>query len=207
MVEFSDSDPKSVWQNQPREDDDMSLKLLLAEAQKLGARARRNLVLPVSLTIVTAVTMLYLYFTRPLPATTVIIGSLVLLLVLAQAGRRVYTAYQIHKWVWPGTLTTELALTSSMNFYRVELERRYREAVRRSRPWVIVLFGAGLVLPLLYASLYGGRSPQNLAPFVFIVLVWMEFSLYTRKRDARKIRRELDELDEFEKGGPPEGSE
>lgn len=193
-----DNDPKAIWQNQPTEIDDMSLQRLLEQAQKLAARSRRGLVRPLVSALIGTALGVFIMISRPLPASAVLIWIVVLTLLWFPTGRRIYAAYQVHRWVWPGQLRTGVAVNTSLDFYRAELDRQHRAYARMVRPWLLVVVGLGFGLPIVMWAVNRGSSLQRIAPFVFILAAWVVVSWYARDNEARRIEREIRELDEFE---------
>ena len=193
-----ENDPKAIWQNQHTEIDDMSLQSLLERVQKLAARSRRDLVRPLISALIGTSLGVFVMMSRALTASAVLIWIVVLTLLWVPTGRRIYAAYQVHRWVWPGQLRTGVAVNSSSEFYRAELDRQQRAYARMVRPWLMVVVGLGLGLPIVMWAVNRGSSLQEIAPFVVILAAWVVVSWYARNNQARRIEREIHELDEFE---------
>jgi hypothetical protein len=114
-----------------------------------------------------------------------------------------YTAYQAHRWIWPGGLAANATLHTCLAYYRRELENRRdygRHIWRRSGlPVAFAAIAIILVPPLIRAL----ATPQELvkaAPFFILIAIWFAIVLPKQKRDQQKLQREIDELDVLERG-------
>lgn len=193
MSRESGPDLKRLWKEQPEEKNPMTLELLLDQARTVGARTRKQLALQFFLTL--AVTIFGTI--RFLDSSSFWLWVLIAVVLWVWTIRKAHAAYGIHQWTRPGDREVELALRDSIAFYRAELEREYRQAFYRLRPGVIVGTLAVAVVAVAAIVLAGGGSLVNLVPMLLFVAVWIAAAFYARQ-EARRIERELEELDRFE---------
>jgi hypothetical protein len=109
----------------------------------------------------------------------------------------IYFAWQTYQWIWPRPLWSDATLSSSLTFYRTELERRrdYTRQVWRRSGLIFCLLGLGMVIaPALLQS----PDPLGLVgkaiPFLSLLIVWAVSFLYQRRRSLRELNQEIDEL-------------
>jgi Flp pilus assembly protein TadB len=108
-----------------------------------------------------------------------------------------YAAYQAYKWTWPGTLPADATLSTSLGFYRGELERRHDYARHVWRRAGLTFCFAGLALVILPALIGAFRTPRlllNVAPLFVLLVIWFVVFFSMRRRNQRKLQREIDEL-------------
>lgn len=116
----------------------------------------------------------------------------------------IYFAYQAYKWIWPSNLPQDAPASTSLEFYRSELERRrdYSQHVWRRSGLTFCFLGLALVIaPALIASFYNPRLLVNTVPFFLLLTVWFVAFLYVKKRGQNRLQQEIDELRTFETDG------
>ena len=103
-----------------------------------------------------------------------------------------YGAYHARRWIWPGKLTSDAVASSSLEFYRRELERRrdYAEHVWRRSGLPVAFLGMAL---LLVPPLSKGLTVKA-APFFILLAGWLVAFYFQRKRDRARLQRDIDEL-------------
>ena len=109
----------------------------------------------------------------------------------------IYAAYQAYKWIWPSNLPPDAPVSTSLDFYRSELERRrdYRRHVWRRSGLTFCFLGLALALaPALIASLHNPALLLNALPFFVLLILWFAAFFIQKKRSQRKLQQELDEL-------------
>jgi len=180
-------DPKQIWQNQRREHPTMSLEEVRTRAYMAQAKARRNL----GVAFVFAI-LLMIFCTIAiveLPGPRVITAALMVVVLVA--------AYKAYKRIWsPQPLSPHAALRACTDFYRKELETQYRSVYGSvALTW---RFAAALII---YAWLTANIWARSVGPLVVRILIpsLLALILFLRRREARRLKRELDALDEFEK--------
>ena len=108
-----------------------------------------------------------------------------------------YFAYQSYKLTWPGRLALDANWSTSVEFYRRELERRRdygRHIWIRSGLWLCFLGLALILVPPMVLSIRTPRLLLNAVPFFALLAVWFVLFFFLRKREQEKLQREIDEL-------------
>jgi hypothetical protein len=111
-------------------------------------------------------------------------------------------AYQTYKWVWPSNLPPDAPVSTSLEFYRSELERRrdYRRHIWRRTGLPFCFLGmAMVVVPALIAALGAPRLLLNMVPFFLLLITWFVLFFLGKKRSQHKLQQEIDELRAFER--------
>jgi hypothetical protein len=191
--EFPMNDPKKIWQDQPTEAIKMSLDEIRRKAHKLHTKAR----LAALAWIVMGLALCVLFASSSAKAHALVerIGWGVLSLW------GLYGAYQGYKWIWPGTLATDATLSTSLAFYRSELERRHDYARHIWRRSGLTLCFGGLALVIIPALIEAFGTPRllvNAVPFFVLLVIWFVAFFSIRKRQQRNLQREIDELKALE---------
>ena len=170
------NDAPGLWQNQPSEPLQMTVEEIRMKAAQFQKKiARRNLREYVAVAIVVVVFTGYAIF---LPGALIKAGSI--LTVVAA----LFVAYRLHHKGSSRPVPAAIALSSSVEFHRKELERQ-RDLLRGVWLWYLGPFVPGMVLfglgagSVIWASglaaIFGG--------------VW-----WLNARAARKLQREIDAL-------------
>lgn len=187
--DFPMNDPKKIWQGQETEPIKMSLDEIRRKARKLQTKAR----LAARVWIVIGLSLSLAFAGSSARAQDLVerIGWGVLSLW------GLYGAYQAYRWIWPGRLAADATLSTSLDFYREELERQRdyaRHIWRRSGLWLCFTGLALVVVPPLIKALKTPRLLLNAVPFFFLLAVWFVAFFTLRKRGQQKLQREIDEL-------------
>ena len=112
-----------------------------------------------------------------------------------------YHVYQAYKWIWPGRLAADATLSTSLDFYRRELERKrdYGRHIWRRSGLAFCFAGLALiVIPALIKALETPRLLPNAVPFFVLLVIWFVVFFSMRKRNQQKLQREIDELKALE---------
>jgi FtsH-binding integral membrane protein len=191
--EFHLNDPKKIWQEQPTEPIKMSPDEVRRKAQTLQTKSRLKVV---------AAMIIGLFLSIAFARMAVVVDDVIPRIgwgMLSLYG--LYGAYAAYKWIWPGRLAADATLSTSLDFYRSELERKRdyeRHIWRRSG----AMFGfAGLALATITELIPALQTPRlllNAAPFFVLLAIWFVLLFYLRKRNRVKLQREIDELDALE---------
>jgi hypothetical protein len=192
------NDPRNIWQNQPKEPFKMSVDEMRHRAQRFQMKAR----FIVAYSIVLGLSVCFFFAWNSARAHEVLPRMGFGLLSLWG----IYAAYQAYKWVWPRTLAPDAAVSTSLEFYRGELERRRdytRHVWRRSGLTFCFLGLAMVVVPPLITALDNPRLLLNAAPFFVLLFVWFVAFFFQKKRGQKKLQQEIDELRTFEREGRP----
>jgi hypothetical protein len=104
-------------------------------------------------------------------------------------------ASMLHLWGTARTLPSDLALTSALDFYRVQLERQ-RDLSRGVWWWYLLPFAPGfLVLEIGQALAHPERMSRIIV--VSVVVMASGVGIYARsRRAAARIQRRIDRLKE-----------
>src|SRR6266849_6558943 len=114
--EFPMHDPKKIWQDQPTEPIKMSLDEIRRKAQKFQTKSRLKVLAGMVIGLFLCVS--FARMSAKVPDLVPRIGWGVLSLWA------LYCACQAYKWIWPRRLAEDATLSTSLDFYRSELERR-----------------------------------------------------------------------------------
>ena len=82
-----------------------------------------------------------------------------------------------------------------LEYYRAELERR-RDHLKNEWLWHGPLFLACVTLvAILTGHVFSGYQPlRNILPLLVLLAVWTAFTVSRRRRQAKELQREIDEL-------------
>jgi hypothetical protein len=108
--------------------------------------------------------------------------------------------YFLNRGMWPTIMPEDAGLSSGLEFCREEIERR-RILLRRIILWSfgpIALALATLILALAMIGTEDRRLLPNGLPFLILVAAWIFGYFVMREREARDLKREIDELDNLE---------
>ena len=190
--EFPMNDPQKIWQNQPTEPIKVSPDEIRRKAQKLQRKARMAALVSIVMGL-----FLFLWFARTFVRVHDVVPRIGWGLVSLWC---IYCAYHGYKQM--GRLASEAALCTSFEFYRRELERQRdfdRHIWRRSGLPLAFAGMAMIVVPGLIKALESPRLLLNAAPFFVLLAVWFVIFLSMRRRNRRKLQREIDELNVLER--------
>jgi hypothetical protein len=189
----SGNDPKTIWQNQPVEPSAMTLETIRRKARELHAKTRRELIgnIAAPLAVVVFAGLGVAIFDDS-PQRTVF----ALALAWALAGQ-----YFLHRGMWSATLPGDAALTTGLEFYRREIERR-RYLFRRVLKWsfgpMVLAIGA-LLLPIVTGGIAERGAYRNMIPFLTLLALWLVGFFVVRMRQQRELQREIQELNDIER--------
>ena len=188
------NDPRNIWQNQPKEPFKMSVDEMRLKAHRFQMKAR----LAVASAITTGLSVCVFFAWSCIRAHEVLPRMGFGLLSLWG----IYVAYQAYKWIWPRSLPPDAAISTSLEFYRTELERRRdysRHVWRRSGLTFCFLGLAMAVVPELIKSIGNPRLLPNSVPFFGLLIIWFVLFFRGKKRSQHKLQQEIDELRMFER--------
>jgi hypothetical protein len=193
--EFPMNDPKKIWQSQPTEAIKMSLDEIRRKAQKLQTKARMSALVTIVIGLVLCV-----FFGRAFAVAQNAVPRIGLGMLSLWG---LYAAYQAYKWTWPGRLAADATFSTSLDFYRSELERSrdYGRQVWRRAGLTFCFAGmAVVIIPGLIEALKTPRLLLNLLPFFVLLVTWLVVFFSMRRRKLRKLQGEIDELKMLERG-------
>ncbi len=187
------NDPRSVWQNQPKEPFKMSADEMRLRALRFQTKARLR-----AAAGITSALLVCAFFGWNAARTDELVPRLGLG-IISLCG--IFMAYSTYKWVWPGNLPADAPVSTSIEFYRSELERRRdygRHIWRRTGLPYLFLGMAMFLAPALIAAFGAPRLFLNMIPFFLLLILWFVLFFRGQKRGQRKVQQELDELRAFE---------
>jgi len=183
----NDRDLQALWQSQSPDGSAIALDEIRQMAQRLEHKvARRNRREYVACGVVVAV-FAWQMFT--MPSVTLRIGAG---LSIAAA---IAVAYMLHLWGTARTPPSDLALTSALEFHRLQLERQ-RDLLRSVWWWYLLPFAPGvLVLEIGQALAQPERRSHIIA--LSVVMMLIPVCIYAlNRRAAARIQRRIDRLKE-----------
>ena len=114
----------------------------------------------------------------------------------------IFMAYSTYRWVWPSNLPRDAPVSTSLEFYRSELERRrdYRRHILLRTGLPFCFLGMSMiVVPALIAAFGAPRLFLNMIPFFLLLAIWFVLFFRGKKRGQHKLQQEIDELRAFER--------
>lgn len=192
--EWSGTDPKAVWRNQPAEISPMTLKLIHWKARELQDRTRRRLLAtwtcPVLVLILYALSV-RMFRPLPLPVHMLFAGAF----VWSAAG-----VFVISRGLRARPIPQPSVPSTGLAFCREEIARR-RLLEGRQLWWSFAPQLAAVLLVIVGLVSVAGRR-ETLAkglPFLILVASWIFAYFVLRIRESKALEAELGELDAIEK--------
>jgi hypothetical protein len=193
-----ENDPRTIWQNQPTERSIMTLEKIRHKTQELHAKTRRqmigNSIMPL------AVFAFYGYGIAKFsnPALRTIFACAI---AWSLAGQ-----YFLNRGMWSAMLPGDAALSTGLESYRREVERR-RFFFSRIMLWQFgpVVFAIAILIVLIASLGTGNRGMPlkdallKMIPFLTLIVMWIAAVFVIRMRQQRELQREIDELNEIER--------
>lgn len=192
--DFPMKDPQEIWQNQPTEPLKMSASDLRRKALDRQSKARSEALS----TIIIGIILCFVFawsFARAHEMLARLGWGL-----LSLCG--IYAAYHAYKWIWPQSLPEEAPISTCLEFYRRELERRRDYPHRWWRSGLPLLLLLGMVMAGVGT---GARNAPphpflNALPFLLVLAIWAVAFLFMRKKLGREnLQQEIEELRAFER--------
>jgi hypothetical protein len=109
----------------------------------------------------------------------------------------VISLYRFRRLIWRRDPPRPDAIAApGLEYYRKQLEQR-RDHLRDAWLWHGPLFLACLILIaiLMGRAFQGSERLRSVVPLVVLLAVWTAFGLMRRRRHAKQLQRELDELE------------
>jgi Flp pilus assembly protein TadB len=185
---------KAIWKNQGRENSAMRAEEIQMKARRYHLRVRRE----ENVAVVLAIGMIALCvailakggWSGPGP---VVLAMLIL--VFFVFGRFVYQTIRKTGSIWPlsGGRTERDLSESCLRFYRTGLERQRRGY--DAGPWDLFLLVPLFVVVFAPLLVRGALQPLP----VVLIGICIVLAFLVRRREARRVRRELAALDAFER--------
>jgi hypothetical protein len=194
------NDIRSVWQSQTKKPSNVSLDVIRRKARRLGETGRERVVSTYVAALIVVVMALYISWQLDEIFFRMGAGALILWAVSL--------IYQARKAVSPGRLPLNATLSVSLDFYRQELERQisYLRAGRNTI-WPLLLSAVLFLTPFVRGAMgkpgvrgFDSRESMYfllgiLAPFLTMMVVWVNSVFVVTGRKLRAAQMELDELD------------
>jgi hypothetical protein len=106
--------------------------------------------------------------------------------------------YFLNRGMWSRAMPGDAALSTGLEFYRRELERR-QHLFRRVLLWSFGPILLAIATLILFLAMVGGaRFFPNGMPFLVLAVLWIAAYFGIRMRTQRELQREIDELNEIE---------
>ncbi|MEO8661460.1 MAG: hypothetical protein ABI693_23525 [Bryobacteraceae bacterium] len=184
----SQNDPRKVWQAQPTEPSMITLEKIRRKVRDLNAKTRRQLLGSVAVLLFVAV--FYAFGVKQFPTL-----RLPFALPIAWSALGLYF---LNRGMWPQAMPGDAALSTGLEFYRHEIQRR-RDLLRRTLLWSFAPIVLAIATFLLAVAKLGDKSLfPNALPFMTLVVVWIVAYFVIRLRERRDLQREIDELNNLE---------
>lgn len=190
------NDPKSIWQNQPTENRNMTLRLIQQRSRELRARTRKKLL--GTMVAPLAVILLYILTMRLFPA----FGQMLHVPMALALTWSLTGLFFLSRGMWPVVNLGDAGVIAGLQACRREVEKQ-RDLVRRGLLWTVgpILMAIGTFVVVLAVAGRGPRLIPNGLPFLVLLGVWIVATLVIRFREQQSLQREMEELDEIEREG------
>jgi hypothetical protein len=189
--DFHGKDPKTIWQNQPIEASTMTLEEMRQKARELHSKTRRELLGSIAVPLIVIGLSGWGVIITYDPVMRLMFGFAI---AWALAGQ-----YFLHRGMWPATLPGDAALSTGVEFYRLEITRR-RYLFDRVLPWSFgpaVLSIGAWILEIVRMGNKNNLNPSvKMIPFFTLLVIWLVTVFVLRMRQQRELQREIDQLDE-----------
>lgn len=175
----------------------MTLEKIRQKTQELRARTRRELIKSIAgPLIVAAICGFAMRF--PDPALRAMLAFVIAWSLTGQ--------YFLNRGMWPAMMPGDAALSTGLESYRREVERR-RFLFSRTMLWQFgpVVFAIAILIVLIASFGTGSRGMLlkealfKMSPFLTLVVLWLASLFVIRMRQQRELQREIDELNEIER--------
>lgn len=189
----SGNDPRTIWQNQPTEPSIMTMEKIREKTQEARAKTRRAMLgWIVTPLLVAGICGWGIAQVHGGPVVRAVFGFAI---AWSLAGQ-----YFLKRGVWSATLPRDAALSTGLESYRREVERR-RYLSGHFLLWSlapVVLALATFIVPLLNLGIKKGLL-FDMIPFLVLLVLWIAGVFVIRVRDQRELQREIDELNDIER--------
>ena len=190
--ELRGRDAGSLWRSQPGEESDVSIEpILSSRSSQLHAATRSEILTSVGAVVFFVAVLVWRNggVRDPWVAAGVCLAGAWVLVSLYRFRRSVQGS------------KPDAAAVSCADYYREELTAR-RDHLRSEWLWhgplvvACVIFGATLIR----RSMPAFQRFWSMAPLIAALAVWAVFGVVRRRRQARELQREIDEIDRERKG-------
>lgn len=185
----SENDPRHVWKDQPQEEPDVKLNLIVDHrTQQLYASTRSEIVVSIGAALFFLAVMAWRIDGPPDRLQQLGYG-LVLLWIAA-------SIYWFRDRIWrKDQPPVEAVAAPGLEYYRKELQRR-RAHLLNAWLWHGPLFLACLLFVVSVAghSFPNAERLRSVVPLGLLLALWTVMGFWRRYRQAQEIQRELDQL-------------
>jgi hypothetical protein len=171
----------------------MTLEIIRRKARDLHARTRRELLGNIAILLLAIGLSGFGIAWAPDPVQRAAFALVIAWSLLGQ--------YALNRGMWSPILPGDAALTTGLEYYRRELERR-AYLLRRVLRWSfgpIVLGVVAFYVPTVWREIRKRGMRPEMFPFLVLFVIWLVAWFVIRMREQRKLQRELDELIAIEK--------
>ena len=183
-------DPGAIWRDQPEEELQVNLEQIMnRRTEELSSSTRSEILMSVGAALLFVGVMAWRFAPTHDRLQEVGYAAVIAWVVIS--------LYWFRRRIWRrNPLRPDAIAATGLEYYRKELEQR-RDHLRNAWLWHGPLFLASMIL---IAILIGKASPamvplRNVLPLVVLLAVWTGFGLTRRRRQARELQREIDEID------------
>ena len=182
--------PQSLWKEQPEEKLTVNVQNLInRRTRELGESTRSEILVSI---VATVMFVAIVYWRFPIGGAPFPHAGLAIALVWISV-----TAFRFrHKLLRPGDAGSRHVAATGAEYYRRELESR-RDHLRNEWLWHgPLLLAAGILIANFAVDAFPNPERlRNIAPFTIFLAVWVVANFLRRRRHARELQREIDEID------------
>lgn len=183
-------DPGALWRSQPEEKLAVNLEHILnRRTEALGSSTRSEILMSVGAALLFVGVMAWRFAPAP--------GRLQGVGFAAVVAWAVISLYRFRHRIWRRNPSRSDAMAAPvLEYYRKELEQR-RDHLRNSWLWhgPLILACLILVAVLLGKAFPGVERLPSVLPLIILLAVWTGFGLTRRRRQAKELQREIDEIE------------
>jgi len=183
-------DPGAIWRDQPEEELQVNLEQIVnRRTEALGSSTRSEILMSIGAALLFVGVMAW----RFAPA----YDRLQRVGFAAVVAWAAISLYWFRRRIWRRNPSPPDAIAApGLEYYRKQLEQR-RDHLRNAWLWHGPLFLACMILIaiLLGKALPGPERLRSVLPLVVLLAVWTVFGFTRRRRLARELQREIDEIE------------
>ena len=193
-----ENDPRTIWQNQPTEPSVMTMEKIRQKTQELHAKTRQKMLGGIAVSLLVVGISGFGIASGDGPVVRAVFAFAI---AWSMAGQ-----YFVNRGMWSATLPEDAALSTGLESYRREVERR-RYIFGRVLLWSfgpLFLAIATLIALILSFGIKNRGMPLkgtllNMIPFLALVVIWIVSFFVIRMRQQRELQREIEELNNIER--------
>ena len=183
------NDPGAIWRDQPEERCAVNLEQIVKRrTEELGSSTRSEILMSIGAALLFVAVMAWRL--APYRDRILQVGYAATIAWVAIAVCR----FRRRIWRRP-TVSADAMAATGLEYYRRELEQR-RDHLRRAWLWHgPLLLACMVVAAILTGETFTGYQPlRNVLPLAALLAVWTGFGLIRRRRQAKDLQREIDEI-------------